>query len=183
MRYLTTFGAAALAVAFLNCGAPCAAQAVPSGSYQQTCRNIDARGSTLYASCENTSGGWQSTQLRDFQRCSGEIQNINGSLQCSVSGNRGYDQGDDQNRGRDADRGRDEDRRRDGDRDQDGNQAYDRGPQGSYIQSCQNVSTNGNTLQASCQKKNGKWRQTSLRNYNRCNRDISNNNGKLQCTR
>jgi len=189
MRYLTTFGVAALAMGFLNSGAPCVAQAIPSGSYQQTCRDIGTRGSTLHATCENTSRGWQSTELRDFQRCSGEIQNINGSLQCSASGNRGYDQGHDGNRGRDGDRGRDADRGqdgdrgRDGDRDRDGDRAYDRGPRGSYIQSCQNVSTNGNTLQASCQKKNGKWRQASLRNYNRCNGDIFNNNGRLQCAR
>jgi hypothetical protein len=195
MHYLTTFGVAALAMGFLNSGAPCTAQAIPSGSYQQTCKDIAARGSTLHATCENTSRGWQSTELRDFQRCSGEIQNINGSLQCSASGNRGYDQGHDGDRGRDADRdrdgdrgrdadrGRDGDRGQDGDRDRDGDRAYDRGPRGSYIQSCQNVSTNGNTLQASCQKKNGKWRQASLRNYNRCSGDIFNNNGKLQCTR
>jgi hypothetical protein len=195
MRYMTTFGAAALAVAFLNCGAPCAAQAIPSGSYQQTCRNIDARGSTLYASCENSSGGWQSTQLSDFQRCSGGIQNINGSLQCNASGNlangqgqdadrgRDADNGQDGNRGHDGDRGRDANHNQDGDRGRGGDQGYNQGPQGSYLQSCQNVSTSGNTLRASCQKKNGGWKQASLKNYNRCNRDISNNNGKLQCAR
>ncbi len=195
MHYITTFGAAALAVAFLNCGAPCAAQAIPSGSYQQTCRNIDARGSTLYASCDNGNGGWQATQLSDFQRCSGGIQNINGSLQCNAIGNRVNDQGHDTDRGHDADHGRDGDRGHDADRDRDanhgqygdrgrdGDQAYDQGPRGSYLQSCQNVSTSGSTLRASCQKKNGGWRQASLRNYNRCSRDISNNNGKLQCAR
>jgi len=195
MRYITTVGAAALAMAFLNCGAPCAAQAIPSGSYQQTCRNIDARGSTLYASCENTNGGWQSTQLSDFQRCGGGIQNINGNLQCNTSGNGGNNQGRDADRGHDGDHGRDGDRGhdgdrgrdanygQDGDRGRDGDQAYNREPRGSYLQSCQNVSTSGSTLRASCQKKNGGWRQASLRNYNQCNRDISNNNGKLQCAR
>jgi len=189
MRYLTTFGAAALAMAFLNCGTPCAAQAIPSGSYQQTCRNIDARGSTLYASCENTNGGWQSTQLSDFQRCSGGIQNINGSLQCNASGNGGNNQGRDADRGhdgdhdRDGDRGHDGDRGRDANQGQDGDHAYNREPRGSYLQSCQNVSTSGNTLRASCQKKNGGWRQASLKYYNQCNRDIANKNGKLQCAR
>jgi CVNH domain len=183
MRYITTVGAAALAVAFLNCGAPCAAQSIPSGSYQQTCRNIDARGSTLYATCDNGNGGWQATQLSDFQRCGGGIQNINGNLQCTVSGNRGNDQGHDADRGRDGDRGQDANHGQYGDRGRDGDQAYDQGPRGSYLQSCQNVSTSGNTLRASCQKKNGGWRQASLKNYNRCNRDISNNNGKLQCAR
>jgi hypothetical protein len=165
MRYLTTFGVAALTVALFSPGMTCTAQQLPSGSYLQTCRNIETRGSTLHADCQDGRGGWQSTELRDFQRCSGEIQNINGNLQCNTGGNRRDDHGPDGDRGRDGDRG------------------YDRVPRGSYAQSCQNISTSGDTLQASCQKKNGKWRQTSLRNYNRCDGEIVNNNGKLQCAR
>jgi CVNH domain len=171
MRYLTMFGMLTLAAA-LWVPATGAAQQVPGGSYRQTCRDIGARGSTLYATCQDAGGGWQSSELRDFQRCGSEIQNINGSLQCNTVGNRWYD---DQNQG--GDRGRDGDHGRDGDR------GYNRGPRGSYAQSCQNISTNGSTLQASCQKRNGGWRQTSLRHYNQCNGDITNNNGRLQCAR
>jgi hypothetical protein len=40
----------------------------------------------------------------------------------------------------------------------------------------------GNTLRASCQKRNGKTKNTSLRNFRDC-RDIQNDNGKLRCTR
>jgi hypothetical protein len=55
------------------------------------------------------------------------------------------------------------------DRGEAGDRGCDNGPRGSYAQNCQNISTNNNTLQASCQKRNDGWRQTSLRNYNRCN--------------
>jgi len=163
MRYLTTFGVVALTMAFFSPGMTCTAQQPPSGSYLQTCRDIGVRGSTLYATCENGGGGWRSTKLRDFQRCSSEIQNINGNLQCDTSGYRGNDRG------------------RDGDRDRD--RGRDRVPRGSYTRSCENISVSGDTLQASCQKKNGNWRQTSLRDFYRCSGDIFNDNGKLRCRR
>lgn len=172
MRYMSALAVAALALAF---GTATPALAQPGGSYQQTCRNIGVRGSTLHAECQNTGGGWQSTELRDYNRCNGEIQNINGSLQCTGNNRGGYGpndgRGDDH--GRDADRGHD----RDHDRDQ-----YNGAPRGSYYQTCQNVQVNGNTLTASCQKKNGKTRNTSLHNYQQC-RDIENDNGKLRCSR
>jgi hypothetical protein len=170
MRYMSALAVAALALAF---GTATPALAQPGGSYQQTCRNIGVRGSTLHAECQNTGGGWQSTELRDYNRCNGEIQNINGSLQCTGNNRGGYGpndgRGDDH--GRDADRGHD----RDHDRDQ-----YNGAPRGSYYQTCQNVQVNGNTLTASCQKKNGKTKNTSLHNYQQC-RDIENDNGKLRC--
>jgi len=179
MRYISALGVATLALAFAI-ATPAAAQ--PGGSYQQTCRNIRIHESTLSAECQNTGGGWQSTQLRDYNRCNGEIQKINGNLQCTGN-NRSYGpndgRGDD--RGRDADRGRDRDHDHDGDRDHDRDR-YNGAPQGSYYQTCQNVQVNGNTLTATCQKKNGRTRNTSLRNYQQC-RDIENDNGKLRCRR
>jgi CVNH domain len=164
MRYITTFVVVALTMAFFSPGMARTAQQPPSGSYLQTCRDIGVRGSTLFATCQNTGGGWDSSELRDFQRCSGEIQNINGRLDCNTSGYRGNDRGRDGDRGRNGDRG------------------DDRVPRGSYAQTCQNISTSGNTLQASCQKRNGQWRQTSLRNYSRCGGDIINVNGRLLCS-
>ena len=178
MRYISALGVVTLALAF-GTATPSVAQSAPGGSYQQTCRNIGVRGSTLSAECQNTGGGWQSTQLRDYNRCNGEIQNINGNLQCTGNNrggngqNGGYGRGDDH--GHDADRGHDRDHDRDGDRDQ-----YNGAPRGSYYQTCQNVQVNGNTLTASCQKKNGKVKNTSLHNYQQC-RDIENDNGKLRC--
>jgi hypothetical protein len=165
-----------VAVLALVFGTATPAVAQPGGSYQQTCRHINVRGSTLSAECQNTGGGWQSTQLRDYNRCNGEIQNINGSLQCTGSNRGGY--GPNDGRGRDD---HDRDRDHDGDRDHDRDR-YNGAPRGSYYQTCQNVQVNGNTLTASCQKKNGKTRNTSLHNYQQC-RDIENDNGKLRCSR
>jgi hypothetical protein len=142
------------------------------------------RGSTLSAECQNTGGGWQSTQLRDYNRCNGEIQNINGNLQCTGNNRGSYGTGDDRgrdDRGRDADRGRDRDHDQDADRNRDHDRdGYNGAPRGSYYQTCQNVQVNGNTLTATCQKKNGKTKNTSLHNYQQC-RDIENDNGKLRC--
>ena len=160
MRYKIIFGMLTLAAVLCTIGT--GAAQIPGGSYQQTCRDIGTRGSTLYATCDNGNGRWVSTELRDFPRCSGQIQNISGNLRCT--GNGGYDRG------------------RDGDRDRDRDRGGYQGPPGSYAQTCQNISVNGDTLQASCQKRNGGWRQTSLRHFDRC-RDIANNNGKLQCAR
>jgi hypothetical protein len=173
MRYISALAVAVLALVF---GTATPAVAQPGGSYQQTCRHINVRGSTLSAECQNTGGGWQSTQLRDYNRCNGEIQNINGSLQCTGSTGGGY--GPNNGRGRDD---HDRDRDHDGDRDHDRDR-YNGAPRGSYYQTCQNVQVNGNTLTASCQKKNGKTRNTSLHNYQQC-RDIENDNGKLRCSR
>jgi CVNH domain len=87
MRYLTTFAAVALTMALWTPGTSCAAQTSPSGSYQQSCRDIGVNGSTLYASCKNSNGEWQSTQFQDFQRCAGEIGNNNGTLRCDMREN------------------------------------------------------------------------------------------------
>lgn len=164
MRYLTMFGMFILATVLCLSGT---SSAQPGGSYQQTCRDIGVRGSTLYAVCQDTGGGWRQTELRDYRNCNQEIQNIDGNLQC---GPRGYD-----NR-------RDGDRRDDHHGDRDRRDDHDRVPRGSYVETCQNITVSGYTIQASCQKRNGGWRQTSLRNYNQC-RDITNNNGKLRCVR
>jgi CVNH domain len=182
MRYISRLGLAALALAIIGLGTTAAAQQVPGGSYQQTCRNVGVRGSTLYAECQDTNRNWQRTELQDYQRCSGEIQNLDGRLQCTggngygQNGNNGYGRGD----GRGDDRGHDADR--DHDRDRDRGRYGDNGiPYGSYSQTCQNIRINGDSLQASCQKKNGKWRNTSLGNYRSCRGEIQNDNGKLRC--
>lgn len=166
MRYITALKVAALALSLGGAAMTCQAQ-VPGGSYQQTCRDIGARGSTLYATCKDEGGNWRNTQLSDYQRCSGEIQNLNGNLSCT--GGTGY--------GRGGIFGG----RRDRDRDRNGNygNAYN-GPQGSYVQTCTNIRVSGNKLEASCQKRNGQMKNSSLKNFQQC-RDIENDNGKLRC--
>ena len=132
----------------------------PGGSYRETCRDINTRGGTLYADCMDADRNWRHTELRDYDRCRGEIQNLNGNLSCSGQGG-GYR-----------------------DHDHDGDHDRDHGrygvPPGSYSQTCQNINVNGNRLEASCQKKNGSWRNTSLNNFRGC-RNIENDNGKLKC--
>jgi hypothetical protein len=181
MRNITALKVAVLALGLGGAAITCQAQA-PGGSYQQTCRDIGVRGSTLHATCKDEGGNWRNTQLSDFQRCSGEIQNLNGNLSCTGGNNGNY--GDHRDDHHDADR-RDRDRDHDHDNDRDRNGNYGNGyngPRGSFSQTCQNIQVNGNTLQASCQKKNGKMKNTSLRNYQGC-RDIENDNGKLRCAR
>jgi CVNH domain-containing protein len=168
MRSMTMFGMLLLATVLLL-AVTCAAQ--PGGSYRQTCRDVSTHGSTLRAECQDGNGGWRRSELSNYQDCTGDIQNIYGQLQCSMNGNRGdnrHDHDDDDDNDRD-DRWRNR-------RDNNG------APRGSYYETCRNIRVDGDTLRASCEKKNGKWRDTSLNNYRRCN-DIENINGKLRCNR
>ncbi len=170
MRYIIGLGIAVLA---LTIGAGTTSALQPSGSYQQTCRNIKTHGNTLYAECQDTSRNWHSTQLQDYRRCTGQIQNLNGNLECTGGNGQGvYD------RDRDRDRDRDEDRDHDRDRDR----RYGQGgiPYGSYSQTCQDIRVHGKQLKARCQKRSGGWRDTSLNNFQGC-REIENDNGKLRC--
>ena len=192
MRYITALKVAALALGLGGVAITCQAQ--PGGSYRQTCRDVSVNGSTLRATCQDQGGNWRNTELRDFDRCGGEIQNLNGNLSCT-GGNGPGAGGNYGDRGGNGDR-RDNNDRRDGDNrsgdnrdaNRGGDQDHDRdrngynGPPGSYSQTCSNIQVNGNTLQASCQKKNGKTKNTSLRNFRDC-RDIQNDNGKLRCSR
>ena len=169
MRNLLRFSVMALiTMAFWNPGTPLSAKGLPSGSYQQTCRNIGVSGSRLHATCQDGNGNWQTTELSDYQRCSSEIVNTNGTLQCNTAA--GYNNGGYRQGGRDRD---DDDRGR-------GN-GQNGGPGGSYVQTCRDIHTRGNTLEADCQTGNGQWNRTSLRNYNRCNGGIVNDTGTLRC--
>src|SRR5262249_7320022 len=55
----------------------------PRGSYQQTCRDIWAEGTTLHASCSNGKGSWQPGTLTTFPSCVGDIFNFAGTLTCN----------------------------------------------------------------------------------------------------
>jgi len=163
MRNLAILGL--LALAFALCATPGVAQSIPSGSYQQTCTDINVvNGSTLAARCQDTNGNWQSTRLTNIQDCTGEIVNDNGSLRCGKGG--GYANnyyGDDYRNGYYYG-------------------GYYQGglPPGDYVQTCRNIRNYGDRLEAECQKRNGGWRRTSL-NLDQCSGGIVNNDGHLTC--
>ena len=60
----------------------------PRGSYRQTCRDIDVRGDSLQAECQNGYGEWRRTSLDHYDDCSGEIVNDDGRLECTRRGGR-----------------------------------------------------------------------------------------------
>jgi len=87
----------------------------------------------------------------------------------------------DQDRDRDDHRG-DYDHDRDADRDHYRNHNYNgRYPRGSFVRTCRDIRMEGNTLRASCQKNDSRWRDTSLRNGNACQGQVINDNGHLRC--
>lgn len=56
---------------------------IPPGSYMATCKDIRLQGTTLYASCNDGKDRWTRTELRDPHKCSGDISNYQGKLQCA----------------------------------------------------------------------------------------------------
>lgn len=166
MRYLKMIGVAAFLLAL--CAVPSAAQGqgnIPPGDYAQTCRDIHTRGNTLEAECQTRDGNWRRTSLDNLDQCNGGVINNDGRLMCGGNGY-GYPE-------RDRDRDRDRDR------------GYRSGwqggiPPGDYVQTCRNIHVDGDRLEAECEKRNGKWRSTSLDDVDRCP-SVINNNGHLQC--
>jgi hypothetical protein len=127
------------------------AQGIPQGSYQQTCNNVAVNGNVLTANCQDSRGNWINAQLPDMQRCGSDITNDNGVLHCASS--------------------------------VPGPGGYQagNGPNGSYMQSCQNIHVGGDDLHARCQTRDGSWHETKLDDYNKCHGDILNDNGSLKC--
>ena len=125
MRYIMSLTVALLALVFA--GTAARAQQIPGGSYQQTCRDIRANGNTLSAECMDANRNWRRSELRDYNRCRGEIQNLNGQLQCTGGyGNNGRGNGR-------WERDRDNNNDRDWDWDRD---HRNRVPRGNYVQTC-----------------------------------------------
>src|SRR5258707_5428025 len=58
----------------------------PRGSYTDSCRNIQMKGTTLHAICKSLDGRELPTSLKEANRCSEGVANINGILNCEVSG-------------------------------------------------------------------------------------------------
>lgn len=64
---------------------PSGAPSQPSGSYTESCKDIKMKGTTLHAICKSLDGREMPTSLRDANRCSQGVVNINGILNCQVS--------------------------------------------------------------------------------------------------
>ena len=133
---------------------------LPAGDYVQTCRNMRMDGNRLLAECQKRDGGWRRTSL-DASSCSSPIANDNGRLVCGQGGGYGYG-------------------------------GYPGGysggyqgsiPPGSYTQTCRNIRTRGDRLDAECQTRDGNWRHTSLDDIDRCGSAIANDDGRLVCGR
>jgi hypothetical protein len=62
-----------------------AAPSQPRGSYIDSCRNIEMKGTTLHAVCKSLDGREMPTSLKGANRCSEGVANINGILNCEVS--------------------------------------------------------------------------------------------------
>jgi hypothetical protein len=69
----------------LQCSGGNAAPSQPSGSYTETCKNVRMKGTTLQAVCRSIDGREMPTSLRDANRCSQGVVNINGILSCAVN--------------------------------------------------------------------------------------------------
>ena len=62
-------------------GGPPAAPGRPSGSFEASCRNIQAQGSTVTAECRNIHGRYPVSTIT-FTSCRGDLSNQNGVLSC-----------------------------------------------------------------------------------------------------
>ena len=180
MRYLTMAGLIGLTI--LLGSASAAAQQVPPGSYQQTCREIGMNGNNLFATCQDTGGNWRSTQLPEVQSCSSQIVNDNGSLRCERSGNWRGDRGGDFDRDHDNGHYPNPSRQDSDDRGPYVNGQYTGqygGPD--YTASCHDIRNNGARIDARCQKRDGGWRSTTLKNADQCGGQVINDDGRLRC--
>jgi len=136
--------------------APAVAQAVPQGSYQQTCSNARVSGDRLEAECTDAGGYLVRTSI-DLDSCrSGDIGNVDGNLRCLP---------------------RNQNVRPD-------NRTFENGglPSGSYQQSCNNVSFQAGRLSATCSNPNGQPIASSL-DIDSCrpDSDIVTVYGRLAC--
>jgi len=127
----------------------------PSGSYAQSCRDIHVGGDDLHARCQTRDGSWHETKLDDYNKCHGDILNDNGNLKCVAGasyGNPGGYQG-----------------------------GYPGAVGASYTQTCKDIKSHGDDLEARCQTSNGDWHKTSLDDYKKCSGQIINDDGNLKC--
>lgn len=144
---------------------------LPSGGYQQTCRDIRVDNGRLSASCRGKYGGWNYTSLNLRDCRGGTVENHDGRLVCvsGYGGNGGYG-----NNGRDDDWG---------------NGGYGGGygsrdlPPGGYRDTCRDIRLSRNILSAYCETKEGRWNYTTLDMRDCRYGNVENKRGVLVCRR
>jgi hypothetical protein len=128
---------------------------VPNGSYTQSCQDIHVEGDDLKARCQTADGSWHNAKLDDYQKCRGDVANENGKLRCVSAGYSSAVPG-----------------------------VY-RGPVGAagtpYTQTCKDIKSHGDELEARCKNNNGDWQNTSIHDYRKCHGQIVNQDGALRC--
>jgi len=83
---IATAALAGAAVAGLLWTSAAQAQGVPPGSYRQSCSDARIEGGALVATCQAGGGGRaQRSSLPQVSRCTGDIGNNNGVLQCNYA--------------------------------------------------------------------------------------------------
>jgi hypothetical protein len=85
LRRAVVFAALALGMQALA-AASALAQALPPGSYLQSCTQLHWAGTTLVAECATRDGRYTGTGLPNALACRGEIANIDGQLRCLAAG-------------------------------------------------------------------------------------------------
>ena len=191
----------------LGCAAFSAAQqANPEGTYQQTCSDISVKKGTLYAKCQDEKGKSQSAKLSHYEKCS-DIANKNGKLEgagaekaAAPSQPAGSYTDSCKNiqmkrttlhavckslDGRELPTSlKDANRCAEGVANINGILGCEVSgvlPPGSYIATCRDIRLQGTTLYATCNDGKDHWLSASLRDVQKCNGDIANQNGALRC--
>lgn len=172
----------------------------PDGSYRETCREVTADRDRVYATCQAGDGQWWRTMLSNWNACPGGLTNSDGRLSC---GAQPLPEGSYRESCRDmavdgdflaatCRSGSGEWKRTQlpgvractGDiSNQDGTLQCPKNnpPDGSYAETCRQLSVSGTTLFANCRTQGDAWTNTSLRSFRLCQGDISNLNGRLRC--
>jgi CVNH domain-containing protein len=176
---------------------------LPSGPYQQTCTDISIKNGNLYAKCQDDKGKLRSARLSHYEKCSAEIANKKGSLECphgAASPPAGpYTESckNAQMKGttlyavcKSADGAERPVSLKDANRCSQGVinlngilscAVSDVIPPGSYMGSCKDIRLQGTSLYAECNDGKDRWMKTQLREAQKCPGDISNYHGQLRC--
>ncbi|MFP1132321.1 CVNH domain-containing protein [Asticcacaulis sp. W401b] len=133
---------------------------LPSGSYRESCRDIELRGDVLSARCRAKSGYYNYTTLSLRDCRGGSVENDRGNLRCE-GGRYGGDWGGNGGGG--------------------GGWNDSRLPEGNYLQTCRDIRVEGDRLTARCRMREGGYSYTDIRLRECRGGRVENLNGTLQC--